>query len=746
MAPSVSADTLEDGWSDLSAGVEKLQRLLEGRNETPFDSNRYIQLYTIVYNLCTQKPKDCSEELYKRYQQIYRSYFEKTVVRSVKEKGGNAMLKELSKRWTIHKVMVRWLSRFFNYLDRYYIPRNNLQGLRDLGIVLFGYHVHCMIQQSSTDAILVLLDSQRQGEQIDSGLVKNVIEIFVEVGNGDLTNYETSFEQPFLARSGDFYRRQASLLLETHSCPEYMIKAEAYLTLEESTIAKYMHESTMNKLLICVERELIERNHKDLLEKEASGLIALLENDKREDLARMFRLFKRISAGLQPVADCFRRHVEKEGLLVVGQAKIGQNAQKETGREGGKTAKVSGEGSWDHQFLWDILALFKKYSWYVEFCFSDHFLFSKAIKEAFEVTLNKDIGGCSSAELLANFCDTLLKKGSSACDESLEESLDRAVKLLAFISDKDLFAEFYRKKLSRRLLWDKSASDENERAVLTRLKQMCGAQFTSKMEGMLTDLQLAREKQVQFEEWRNSEQPLGYDMTVTVLTTGFWPTYKQTDLALPQEMIDGVSLFKKFYGRNIQHRKLGWIYSLGMCHIKANFDVKPVELILSTFQAAVLMLFNQDLQLEFSEIKERLNLPAEDLTRLLHSLACAKYKILNKIPANRVISSGDRFALNAKFTDKMRRIRIPVPPVDEKKKVLEEVDQDRRFSIDAAIVRVMKSRKTLQHQQLTLEVVNQVSVMFKADFKLIKKRIEDLMSREYLERDSNNPNILNYLA
>ena len=28
------------------------------------------------------------------------------------------LLKELYKRWSNHKIMVRWLSRFFNYLDR----------------------------------------------------------------------------------------------------------------------------------------------------------------------------------------------------------------------------------------------------------------------------------------------------------------------------------------------------------------------------------------------------------------------------------------------------------------------------------------------------------------------------------------------------------------------------------------------------------------------------------------------------
>lgn len=70
-------------------------------------------------------------------------------------------------------------------------------------------------------------------------------------------------------------------------------------------------------------------------------------------------------------------------------------------------------------------------------------------------------------------------------DDAVEEMLDKVVKLLAYISDKDLFAEFYRKRLSRRLLAERSASDDHERAVLTRLKQQCGAQFTSKVGALI---------------------------------------------------------------------------------------------------------------------------------------------------------------------------------------------------------------------------------------------------------------------
>lgn len=58
-------------------------------------------------------------------------------------------------------------------------------------------------------------------------------------------------------------------------------------------------------------------------------------------------------------------------------------------------------------------------------------------------------------------------------------------------------------------------------------------------------------------------------------------------------------------------------------------------------------------------------------------------------------------------------LKIPLPPMDEKKKVIEDVDKDRRYAIDASIVRIMKSRKVLPHQQLVLECVEQLGRMFK---------------------------------
>ena len=45
-----------------------------------------------------------------------------------------------------------------------------------------------------------------------------------------------------------------------------------------------------------------------------------------------------------------------------------------------------------------------------------------------------------------------------------------------------------------------------------------------------------------------------------------------------------------------------------------------------------------------------------------------------------------------------------------------------------------------------MEVVQQLTRMFQPEFRIIKKRIEDLIERDYLERDASNPNLYRYLA
>ena len=139
-------------------------------------------------------------------------------------------------------------------------------------------------------------------------------------------------------------------------------------------------------------------------------------------------------------------------------------------------------------------------------------------------------------------------------------------------------------------------------------------------------------------------------------------------------------------------------------------------------------------------------MPEEDVTRPLHSLSCAKYKILKKEPDTKTISETDYFEFNSMFTDRLKRIKVPLPLVNDRKKVIETVASDRRHAIEAAIVLIMKSRIVLGHQQLMSECAEVLSRTFRPDFKIIKMQIESLISREFLERDSKDHSVYRYLA
>ncbi|ESQ36634.1 hypothetical protein EUTSA_v10009855mg [Eutrema salsugineum] len=734
---------LDQGWSEMKIGVSKLIRILEGKPEPSFESEQYMNLYTTIYNMCTQKPPfDYSEQLYERYRGVYEDYNKKTVLPCLRGKHDEYMLRELSQRWGINKVLVRWLSRFFFYLNRYFISRRSLVPLTDVGLISFRDLVYQKVQCKAREAVIALINKEREGGQIDRAQLKNVLDIYVESGMGTMDKYEEDFEKFLLQDTTSYYSRKSARWIDEDSCPEYMIKCEECLKKEKERVSHYLHSSTEPKLVKIVQDELLVVVAKRLLEKENSGCSALLRDDRMEDLSRMYRLYNAIPNGLEPVAEAFKRHVTLEGNALIKQAEDAAA----TGGNGG------GGGLQEQVLVRRIIELHDKSMLYVFECFQNHTLFHKALKEAFEIFCNKRVATSSSAELLATFCDNLFKKGGidKLSDEAIENTLDNVVKLLSYISDKDLFAEFYRKKLARRLLFDRSSNDEHEKSLLTKLKQQLGGQFTSKMEGMVTDMTLAKEQQQKFEDYISSDSMvnLGMDFTVTVLTTGFWPSYKTSDLNLPSEMVKCIEVFKEYYGTKTNHRRLLWIYSLGTCQVLGRFDQKPIDLIVSTYQAAVLLLFSDadTKRLKYKDILEQLNLSHEDLTRLLHSLSCAKYKILKKEPASRNISQSDEFDFNPKFTDKMRRIKVPLPPIDERKKIVEDVDKDRRFAIDAALVRIMKSRKVLPHQQLVSECVELLSKMFKPDIKMIKKRIEYLITRDYLARDTENPNTFKYVA
>jgi cullin 1 len=179
------------------------------------------------------------------------------------------------------------------------------------------------------------------------------------------------------------------------------------------------------------------------------------------------------------------------------------------------------------------------------------------------------------------------------------------------------------------------------------------------------------------------------------------------------------------------------VHSLGNATVKANMR-RTYDLQLTTLQAVALLTFNgQQDWLSLSDILQRLNVEEEVGKRILHSLACAKHKVLKKEPdQGRAVNPGDKFKVNDAFVSPLRVFRIPMPSLDETHNA-KRVEEDRSFAMEAAIVRIMKARKRMQHTNLVAEVLAQLH-FFKPNPRVVKRRIEHLIDREYLEREDNN--------
>lgn len=404
-------------------------------------------------------------------------------------------------------------------------------------------------------------------------------------------------------------------------------------------------------------------------------------------------------------------------------------------------------------------------------------LFKQTIAGDFEYFLNLN---SRSPEYLSLFIDDKLKKGvKGLTEQEVETILDKAMVLFRFMQEKDVFERYYKQHLARRLLTNKSVSDDSEKNMISKLKTECGCQFTSKLEGMFRDMSISNTTMDEFRQHLQSTGVSlgGVDLTVRVLTTGYWPTQSATPKCnIPPAPRHAFEIFRRFYLAKHSGRQLTLQHHMGSADLNATFygPVKKEDgsevgvggaqvtgsntrkhiLQVSTFQMTILMLFNNREKYTFEEIQQETDIPERELVRALQSLACGKptQRVLTKEPKSKEIENGHIFTVNDQFTSKLHRVKIQTVAAKqgesdpERKETRQKVDDDRKHEIEAAIVRIMKSRKKMQHNVLVAEVTQQLKARFLPSPVVIKKRIEGLIEREYLARTPEDRKVYTYVA
>ncbi|KAE8221728.1 hypothetical protein CF319_g4955 [Tilletia indica] len=706
-------------------------------------------------------------------------------------RAGDRLLTAMRDMWNDHYRCMKNIAMVLGYLDRTWVPQTEEPGILQLGLELFRDTVirskSYPIETYLFSTLLSQIRIEREGNAINRSVLKSSVDMLNALTHprqglaitARQTLYKHDFEPKLLSTTAEFYQAESEAMLDRADASSYLRHVERRFQEEEDRVTVYLNSATAPALRHILEQHLLSAHLRTIAAMPDSGLDTMLEEDKIDDLARMYRLFYRVAEGPAVLKSGVKAYIGRKGRAIneaIGAssgagsgANAGNDIDEPAGDEagarrgaaaaggGGGAGSAGNAGALAFKWVEDVLALKVKMDRILKDGFGDDKGCEASINEAFETFFNMNP---RAPEFISLFLDENLKKGlKGKSEDEVEEILTQTIVVFRFLHEKDVFERYYKQHLAKRLLQARSVSDDAERGMMAKLKVECGHGYVQKLQGMLNDMKVSEEITKSFQNSLDkSGRKLPYDMSVNVLTSTYWPISAQAPACqMPALLLNGRKAFEQFYANRHSGRVLTWHPHFGSADVRVTFKNKKHELNVFTYALVILLLFEdtpdegEGSRLTYEHIRDTTEIPAADVQRTLQSLACGKYKILLKEPKGKDINPGDRFSFNTTFSAPLARIKIAqvVAKVEtpvERKETAEKVEEERKSVTEACIVRIMKNRKTLGHNELVNEVVRQLSSRFVPSPASIKKRIEALIDREYLERSEAGRAMYNYVA
>lgn len=630
------------------------------------------------------------EDLYHNLKLYLKAHLQGILEQS-KGHSDEALLTFYIKEWDRYTTAAKYINHLFKYLNRHWVKREIDEGKKDvydiytLHLVEWREELFEKVTKKVMNAVLKMVEKQRNGETIEQAQIKSIVDSFVSLGldendstKSTLDVYRYHFERPFIDDTRTYYQNESKRFISENSVVEYMKKAENRLEEEKNRVGLYLHQDIMNTLMkTCL--QVLVTDHSTRLRDEFQPL---LDMDRQEDLARMYRLLARIIDGLEPLKTKFEAHVRKSGQVNVDKvATEGDNIE----------PKV---------YVDSLLEIHTQYAKLVEDAFGGESEFVRSLDNACKEFVNRNkvckTGSSRSPELLAKHTDNLLKRSGKSAEESdLEVSLTQVMTVFKYIEDKDVFQKFYSRMLAKRLVYASSASEDAETSMISKLKEACGYEYTNKLQRMFQDMQISKDLNSSYKEWQArvldaDDLKKAVDPTYNILGTGFWPLNAPTTPFIPpNDIVKTYKRFESFYCEKHSGRKLTWLWQLSKGEIKTNYlsAKTPFTFMVSTYQIGILLLFNDSDTVTYEDIQEATSLAGEVLDPSL--AVFVKAKVLNVTPEGGKPEPGTTYSLNYGFKNKKIKINLNIAVKSEQKQEAEDthktIEEDRKLLIQVLL-------------------------------------------------------------
>ncbi|CAF4186424.1 unnamed protein product [Rotaria sordida] len=496
---------------------------------------------------------------------------------------GESVLQFYTTNWEHYRFSSKVTNHFCSFLNRHWVRQQYNSGRRDV------YEIFTMamkiwhsvflqpLNERITKACLQLIKSERENNLFDTQWIKKVIESYVELGfiesssvpnnshqrtSEALTIYKHYFEDPFLQETERFYRLKADTFVD-NSIIEYLKKVAQLCDEEVHRVHSYLHPSTLEPLIkkfgevfICDQLEAIY----------AEAKLLLLDAEKYSDLALLFKVVSRVPNATIQLQKIVEDHIRQRGIDAI--------------------ERIHGAAINDPElYVETILEVHTKFSKLAQEIFISEQGFTTALNNACCKFINNNAvtraagNTTKSSELLAGYCDALLRKGSKAVEETdLEETLNQIIKKL----------------LAKRLFGQLSASDDYEKSMISKLKQAYGFVYTSKLQQMFQDITDSKNLIDQYRTYceKNKLDNI-VDFSVMILSSNSWSFSAPPNFVLPVELKKTFDNFTQFYTQQHNDRKLTWLHQHSKGELQMLYTKPRYILHVLTYQMVVLLLFNK---------------------------------------------------------------------------------------------------------------------------------------------------------
>ncbi|CAD8126267.1 unnamed protein product [Paramecium sonneborni] len=751
------------------------QGLLEG-SSIKIANQDIMNIYDNIYNLTSEAGKAQAQKNMTKNQnnnkgdkveeqliQFFKDFLNEFIV-DINEKVNEflgekeSVLQIVSKTYHDYKAYSYWLYKMFYYLDKFVIPFIGAT-LCSTSLKLLKERYFDKCNKLILNTILQFIYETRKSGILLNKQIKQLVQLIFVMGYKevelkflkDIGEYDYICKKPEDAQR--FYNEQFQqyLLKETQKFYKDEIDDRQKFTTPE--FINWGNSIFILEMDMCIEcypksRQAIENKLKMMLVKDqaarlsnsTTGVGYMLQYDRTDELRQLFQFILKTKECIIHIAKAYQSYFEQQGLIINNSIEQEQQQQK--------------DGRQLHEaelYFTRIGNIMNKAQNILKNQLQDEPEIQKSYSGAFMFVINKNE---KSPLWLAIYADIVIRNQKGVNEMETEKKFSKIVSLFQLLYQRDVFFKHYQKFLSNRLLNKQIQNLQLEKQLLQKFKGETGTNVLTQLSSMINDIEQSNRLVID----QSINKDIKFEFNVYLLSQGCWPfNVIQDNINKPLLISNILKNYEDLYLQRHNGRILTWCFNLGQGELVYKIQMEKYYLNVNTMQMIAFLQFNQSDSFSIKNILELTNIDKIDLENSLIPFVCLKIITREKQDIDDFSDENEILKLNQNFNNRAKKLKMlpnqkmqPQRASKVKEQNQEEIQQteqinkQREFVVDSQLVRLMKSKKTVKHHELLENCQCMISI-FKPDILFIKKRIENLIEREYIRRDEKDWNIYHYL-